>query len=132
MPYRHFHVDLHDVGFQPDPDSVSTHMTIDGALDDATTRAEEWLDQASDMAATDPLSVTRGSLASSPHTYVQEIVEIDAQVQAILHAIATDEDYTADIARKGLLIVLEDGVAVIELVPCSEDTCETYRKDWIE
>lgn len=132
MPQRHFHVDLHDIGYQPDPESVSTHLTIDGALDDATTRAEEIID---DLSALDPKEAIRGQalvITADVVTNEAEIDAIDAQVKSILDAIATDEDYSADIAVKGMLIVIEDGIAVIELVPCSEDACETYRKDWIE
>ena len=130
MTYRHFHVDLHDIGYQPDPEAVSTHLTIDGALDDATTRAEQIID---DLSALDPKEIIRGQAhTETPVTNEAEIDAIDSQVKSILDAIATDEDYSADIARKGLLIVIEDGIAVIELVPCSEDACETYRKEWIE
>lgn len=130
MPQRHFHVDLHDIGYQPDADDVSTHLTIDGALDDATTRAEEIIDQLSELDPTEPI---RGQvLVVAPVTNEAEIEAIDAQVKSILKALSTNGEYTADVARKGLLIVIEDGIAVIELIPCSEDACETYRKEWIE
>ncbi len=137
MTQMHFHVDLHDIGYQPDSDAVSTHLTIDGALDEATTRAEEIIDALSEL---DPKEIIRGQalvgtitgVGTDPVTNEAEIEAIDAQVKSILNAIATDEDYSADIALKGMLIVIEDGIAVIELVPCSEDTCETYRKEWIE
>ena len=137
MPQIHFHVDLHDVGYNPDVDAVSTHLTIDGAIDDATTRAEEIID---DLSALPPEDIIRGQEhRQHPVTNEAEIEAIDAQVKAIIAAQGQDwegpdgiEDYNAMIARKGLLIVIEDGVAVIELVPCSEDVCETYRKDWIE
>ncbi|KKL80998.1 hypothetical protein LCGC14_1999200, partial [marine sediment metagenome] len=96
MTQMHFHVDLHDIGYQPDPDAVSTHLTIDGALDDATTRAEEIIDALSEL---DPKEAIRGQalvITADVVTNEAEIEAIDGQVKAILEAIATDEDYNAD------------------------------------
>lgn len=126
----HYHVDQHDIGYHPDADIVVTHLTIDGALDDATTRAEDLIEALSQLKPTDAI---RGQMtAETPVTNAEEIEMLDIQIKSILNAIATDEEYTADIARKGLLIVVDNGIAFIELTPCSEAICDTYREEWIE
>ncbi len=126
----HFHVDLHDVGYHPDADGVVTHLTIDGALDDATTRAEDLIEALSQL---DPTEVIRGQqYVESPVTNADEIASLDTQINDILNSISTDEEYNASIARKGLLIVVDDGIAVIELTPCAEESCDIYRKDWVD
>lgn len=130
MPLLHFHVDTHDVGYMPDPDNVATYVAIDDALDDAMTRGEDWIDQIT--MADDPTIPVRGqSYASKPHTYGDEILAVDGQIKEIQDNLRTNEDFTEQIAREGLLIVLEDGQSVIELTPCSEDACEEYRDEWV-
>lgn len=130
MPLLHFHVDNHDVGYLPDPDNVATHTTIDGAIDDAITRAEEWIDQLVMM--DDPDAVVRGqAFATEPFTYGQEVLSVDKQIKEV-QGWLREEDGTEKIAKGGLLFVLEDGVSVIELTPCSEDTCDEYREEWID
>jgi hypothetical protein len=130
MPIMHFHVDEHDVGYQPDADNVATHLTIDGALNDALTRTEDLINA---LAQLDPADPIRGQqFTSNPVTNATEIDALVAQMKEVLTSISTDENYTADVARRGLLIAVDHGWAVIELIPCSEDVCETYREDWIE
>jgi len=133
MPMLHFHVMTNDVGFLPDPDNVATHIPIDSAIDDLITRAEEWMDTAAVVMDEDPTTPTRGqAFLRNPHTYQDEVGDIDEQIKEIQGSLSTDETFTEQVAHKGLLITLEDGIAVIELTPCSEEACETYRKDWIE
>lgn len=130
MPQLHFHVDTHDVGYLPDPDNVATFVAIDDAIDDVITRAEQWLDN---VAQVEPETPTRGQpYATDPHTHADEEKAVDEQIEEVQQSLRTNEEYTADVAKQGLLIVLEDGVSVIELTPCSEDTCEQYRDEWIE
>ncbi len=129
MPQRHFHVDSHDVGYNPDADAVFTHLTIDGAIWDALAIAERHIEH---LATLDPDEAIRGQMfMTKPKTNAVEVEAVERQIHEIKTLLKT-EDYTADVAHKGLLIVLDHGVAVIELIPCSEDACETYRKDWIE
>jgi hypothetical protein len=129
MPQRHFHVDSHDVGYNPYADAVSTHLTIDGAIWDALAAAEQHIEH---LATLDPDQAIRGqTFSTKPITNAAEVEAVERQIHEITMLLNT-EDYTAEVAKKGLLIVLDHGVAVIELTPCSEDTCETYRKDWIE
>ena len=126
----HFHTDFHDIGYLPDADGVITHVTIDGALHDVTGRAEVLIDSLSQQ---DPNEVIRGQqFAETPITVAHEITALDDQMKSILDSIKTDEDYTATVARQGLLIVVDDGLAVIELTPCSEAGCDIYRKEWID
>ncbi len=126
----HFHTDFHDIGYLPDADGVVTHVTIDGALDDVTLRAEVLID---DLSQLDPTESIRGQqFAILPITNAHQITALDDQVKTILESIATDEEYSAAIARRGLLIIVDDGLAVIELTPCSEKSCDTYREEWIE
>ena len=138
MPQRHFHVDTHDVGYHPDADNVYTYTAIDSAIAEVIYRAEECMNHAADLAEVEPELATRGqSFVQDPHTYLDEVRTLDKQIKEItdsqnLAPEGEDDDYNAIVARRGLLFVLEDGVAVIELTPCAEDTCETYRKDWIE
>jgi hypothetical protein len=129
MPLLHFHVDNHDVGYMPDPDNVVTFVAIDDAIDYVLTRAEEWLDY---VAEGEPETPTRGqSHRTNPHTYADEIENVDGQIKEIQKELRTNEEFTEQVAREGLLIVLEDGVSVIELTPCSEDTCDDYRDEWV-
>jgi len=129
MPQRHFHIDEHDIGYNPDPDRVVTHLTIDGAIWDALATAERHIEH---LTTLDPDEAIRGqSFASTPVTHAAEVTAVEKQIHQITTLLETG-DYTAEVAKKGLLIVLDDGVAVIELTPCSEDVCEIYRKDWID
>ncbi len=129
MPQRHFHVDTHDVGYHPYATDVFTHLTIDGAIGDALTTAERHIEH---LATLDPDKAIRGQMFTiKPVTNAAEVEAVERQIHEITTLLKT-EDYTAEVAKKGLLIVLDHGVAVIELIPCSEDACETYRKDWIE
>jgi hypothetical protein len=133
MPLLHFHVDSHDVGYMPDPDNVATFVAIDDAIDYVITRAEEWLDNVAVIADEDPHTPTRGQpYATEPHTYGQELLDVNAAVKEIQESLRTNDEFTADVTRQGLLIVMEDGWSVIELTPCSEDTCDEYREEWIE
>lgn len=133
MPMLHFHVMTNDVGYLPDPDDVATHIPIDSAIDDLITRAEEMMDTAATVADEDPTTPTRGqAFRINPHTYQEEVDDIDEQIKEIQGSLHNDETFTEQVATKGLLVTLEDGMSVIELTPCSEEACETYRKDWIE
>lgn len=130
MALLHFHVDNHDVGYMPDPDNIATHTTIDGAVDDAITRAEEWIDTITMI--DDPKAPVRGqAFAAEPWTYGQEILNVDGQIKEIQESLRKEETME-NIAKAGLLFVLEDGVAVIELSPCSEVVCNDYRDEWID
>jgi hypothetical protein len=129
MTLLHFHVDTHDVGYMPDPDNIATFVAIDDAIDDTIVRAEEWLDYVTQGDLETP---TRGQPhATEPHTYADEIESVDGQINEIQENLRTNEEYTVEVVKTGLLIILEDGVAVIELTPCSEDTCDEYRDEWI-
>lgn len=131
MPLLHFHVDNHDVGYMPDPDGMSTHATIDGAVDDAITRAEDWIDQITMMDTPD--EPTRGQpYATEPHTCGQEVLAVDNQIKEIQESLRTDEEFMDSVAKEGLLFVLENGVSVIELTPCAELHCLDYREEWID
>lgn len=129
MPLLHFHVDNHDVGYMPDPDNIATFVAIDDAIDDTITRAEWWLDS---VAEGEPDTPTRGQPhVTEPHTYADEIDAVEDQIKEVQDNLRTNEEYTEQVAKEGLLFVLEDGVSVIELTPCSEDSCEEYRDEWI-
>lgn len=125
----HFHTENHDVGYMPDPDNVSTFTAIDSALDDIIVRAENWLENVSQH---EPDMVIRGqTFATTPVTYRDEEIAVDQQVEEIQESLRTNEEFTAEVAKHGYLIILEDGVSVIELTPCSEEVCESYRSDWV-
>lgn len=129
MALLHFHVDSHDVGYMSDPDNIATFAAIDDAIDDVVTRAEEWLDHVSQLNPDEP---TRGQPhATDPHTNDHELEAVNDQIKEIQDNLRTNEEYTEQVAKAGLLIVLEDGVSVIELTPCSEDTCDDYMDEWI-
>ena len=133
MPQLHFHVDNHDVGYMSDPDNVATYLAIDDAVDDAISRAEQWLDDAAIIANEDPEMPTRGQpFVKEPHTYALEVKVVEEQIEETQEKLRTNEEAMTDIAKEGLLFVLENGLSVIEVTPCSEDACEAYREDWIE
>ena len=126
----HFHVDTHDVGYMPDTDNISTFLAVDAALDDVIVRAEDWLDS---VAQQEPDAAIRGQMyASEPYTYADEERDVDKQIEEIQENLRTNEEFTAEVAQAGYLIILEDGVAVIELSPCAEEVCQEYRDEWID
>lgn len=132
MPLLHFHVDQHDVGYMPDPDNVATHQAVDSAVDDLISRAEDWLDHVAQTVEADPEAITRGQpFATEPHTFVDEENAVNSEIEEIQENLRTNDDFTVDVAKSGYLMVLEDGISVIELTPCAETTCEDYYDEWV-
>jgi hypothetical protein len=130
MAQIHFHVVENDVGYLPDDDSPNLYEAVDEAIDAALEAAERHMDATSQM---DDGEIIRGQqYAKTPVTAGMEISNVQAQVDEIERQ-RKETDLSLDVANHGLIIVLENGIRVIEIMPCVEDCLEgdqSHVENW--
>jgi len=124
---RHYHVDEHDVGYLPEQD-IETYLTLTDAWNAVCARIESHLDYCGEADLDDTV---RGS---SEWIYADEIQDVEDQRaqldEAIRNGVAPKWNTITRgaIERDGLAIVLDAGIRVIELSPCTAPKCEAFRE----
>lgn len=110
----HYHTNRHDVGYLPE-----TEPNMFETFEDAWSSVKEDVDAHIDYYSQgDETEIIRGQVGGNV-TAKDEMAEVERQV-AEFDRNLTDPAYRKEAETKGLYIVLEDGIAVIELEPCAE------------
>lgn len=118
MTQLHFHVDQHDVGYMPN-NGPDFYDSIHGALRGVWDLAEQHIEYYSQV---DQDMLVRGQIGSDDNwTYADEIEDVERQMKEFRAKVSEDLEYVAELAANGLLIVLDAGIAVIEMGPCANE-----------
>jgi len=124
----HFHTNRHDAGYLSN-DEPNYFASFEDAWQSVKFEAESHIDYYSQGELDVPI---RGQISRSDSlemvTAADEIDEVERQV-AEFERHLVDPDYRARVERDGLVLVLEDGIAVIELAPCQLTDCEEINED---
>lgn len=126
----HFHVVENDTGYLPDSDPA-TFEAIDEAIEAVLSDAETFMDSLAQLPNDE---IIRGqAYADPPKTAGQELSDVQAQVDEVRENLRTNEEFTTEVAQNGLLVVLDDGMRVIELSPCVDECLvgdQSHVENW--
>lgn len=125
----HFHTNRHDAGYLSNSEP-NFYADFDSAWESVKWEAESHMDYYAQGDLDEPIRGQVGTADGSRElvTARDEIDEVERQL-AEMEANLADPAYRASAEAAGLAIVLEDGVAVIELEPCNLAECEAEFAD---
>lgn len=117
----HYHTNSHDVGYLSN-DEPNLFETFEDAWSDVKESANAHIEY---YAQGDETAIIRGQVGGNV-TAKDEMAEVERQIAEFERNLA-DPQYRKETETKGLYIVLDDGIAVIELIPCSEDHGDEFE-----